>query len=263
MEKVTSADGTHIAFERVGSGPALVLVGGAFCDRTARVSGLPLARELAGQLTVFAYDRRGRGDSSDTPPYSMAREIEDLASVIEAAGGEAHVYGHSSGAILALESALAGLPVRKLALYEPPLVLAGSREPMPTDLPDQLDALIAKGDRTGATALFLTRGVGLPAAVVEQRKQHAAWASLEAVSHTLSYDARLSASPESLVARSQALRPKAALFDGTKSPSWMRGGVDRLQEAVPGVARVSLADQGHDVDPRVLGPKLLDFFLAP
>ena len=259
MEKVKSADGTLIAFERLGSGPALVLVGGAFCDRTARVSGLPLARELAAHLTVFAYDRRGRGDSTDTAPYALERELEDLASVIAASGGRAHVYGHSSGAILALEAALAGMPIQKLALYEPPLVLSGSREPMPVDLAEQLAALTERGDRSAATALFLTRGVGVPAALVEQRKQQPAWASLEAAAHTLSYDARLTADPASIVARAASLRLKTALFAGGRSQPWMRAGVDKLAQVIPGVVHVSLADQAHDVDPRAIAPRLLEF----
>lgn len=263
METATSADGTRIAFERLGSGPPLVLVGGAFCDRKARVSGLPLARELGSGLTVFAYDRRGRGDSTDTPPYATAREIEDLACVLEAAGGTASVYGHSAGAILALEGALAGLPVRQLALYEPPLVLGGLRDPMPPGLPEQLAALTEQGDRTATATLFLTRAVGLPAPIVEQRKQHPMWSSLEAASHTLSYDARLTADPESIIARASALRVPVVLFDGGRSQPWMRAGVESLARAIPGAARVSLPDQAHDVDPRALAPRLLELFGAP
>jgi pimeloyl-ACP methyl ester carboxylesterase len=262
MEKVRSPDGTVIAFERLGSGPPLVLVGGAFCDRTARVSGLPLARELAAQLTVYVYDRRGRGESTDTAPYAVSRELEDLAAVLAATGGKAHVYGHSSGAILSLEAALASGAVSKLALYEPPLVLDGAREPMPPELPDELAALIDRGDRSAATALFLTRGVGLPAALVEQRKQHPAWASLEAASHTLSYDARLTAAPEAIVARAATLRIPTALFDGARSQPWMRAGVVSLARAIPAATHVTLPDQTHDVDPRAIAPQLLEFFLA-
>lgn len=262
MEKVKSADGTLIAFERLGSGPVLVLVGGAFCDRAARVSGLPLARQLAAHLTVFAYDRRGRGDSTDTAPYAVEREVEDLASVISASGGSAHVYGHSSGAILALEAALAGVSMQKLALYEPPLILSGSREPMPVDLAEQLVALTKRGERSAAAALFLTRGVGVPAALVEQRKQQPGWTSLEAASHTLSYDARLTADPASILARAAALRLQSAVFDGGRSQPWMRAGVEKLAQVIPGVAHVTLPDQAHDVDPRVIAPKLLEFILG-
>jgi pimeloyl-ACP methyl ester carboxylesterase len=262
MEKVKSIDGTLIAFERLGSGPALVLVGGAFCDRSARVSGVPLARELAASFTVFAYDRRGRGDSTDTAPYAVARELEDLAAVVAATGGATHVYGHSSGAILALEAALSGIALGKLALYEPPLVLGASREPMPRELPEQLVGLTESGKRSEAVTLFLTRGVGLPAAVVEQRKLQPVWASLEALSHTMSYDARLTADPESIVARAAALETKTVLFEGGRSQPWMRTGVAKLAAAIAGATLVSLPDQAHDVDPRALAPHLLEFLLA-
>jgi pimeloyl-ACP methyl ester carboxylesterase len=260
MESVQSADGTRIAFEKLGSGPPLVLVAGAFCDRRAKVAGLPLARELANELTVFCYDRRGRGDSTDTAPYAVAREIEDLAALLAATGGRANVYGHSSGAVLALEAALGGAPIEKLALYEPPLVLEGLRPPMPAELPQQLASLSEAGKRSEAAALFLTKAVGVPAAVVEQRKLTPAWASLESLAHTTSYEARLTADPESILARATRLTTQTALLDGGKSQAWMRAGVEKLARALPRATRVSLPDQNHDVDPRVLAPQLLDFF---
>ena len=108
IERVKSADGTAIAFERTGKGPPLVLVGGAFCDRSARASGTPLAALLGQRFTVFSYDRRDRGDSEDTPPYAIDREVEDLAALIAEAGGSAFVFGSSSGALLALDGAIAG-----------------------------------------------------------------------------------------------------------------------------------------------------------
>jgi pimeloyl-ACP methyl ester carboxylesterase len=261
MQSVQSADGTRIAFEKLGSGPPLILVAGAFCDRRAKVAGLPLARELASSLTVFCYDRRGRGDSTDTPPYAVARELEDLAALLATAGGAASVYGHSSGAVLALEAALQGLPIQTLALYEPPLVLAGSRAPMPPELPQQLAELCQAGKRSEAVALFLIKGVGVPEAVVEQRRLSPAWASLEALAHTTSYDARLTANPESIVARAAGLRTKTALFDGGRSQPWMRAGIAKLAQALPDASHVLLPDQTHDVDPRALAPKLLELFL--
>src|SRR5690242_19700615 len=124
MEKAQSADGTWIAYEKLGNGPPVILVGGAFCDHRARAAGLPLARLLAKAMTVYCVDRRGRGESGDTPPYAVGREVEDIAALVAVAGGSAYAYGHSSGAILLIECALAGLPIPKLALYEPPLVLA-------------------------------------------------------------------------------------------------------------------------------------------
>src|SRR5919106_5798448 len=116
MNRVTSKDGTSIAYDRLGSGPAVILVGGAFVDRSENA---PLAAELAEGFTVYNYDRRGRGDSGDTLPYAVEREVEDIAAVIEAAGGSAHLYGTSSEAVLAMEAAASGLPIRKLAMWEP------------------------------------------------------------------------------------------------------------------------------------------------
>src|SRR4051812_26726028 len=127
IEHVKSADGTSLAFETMGHGPPLILVGGAFCGRSAKASGTPLAAHLASHFTVRSYDRRGRGDSGDTPPYAVDREIEDLAALIEVGGAPALVYGMSSGAVLALEAATRGLRIAKLALYEPPLILEAER----------------------------------------------------------------------------------------------------------------------------------------
>jgi pimeloyl-ACP methyl ester carboxylesterase len=122
-QRVCSADGTMIAFERAGQGPALILITGGLTDRTVTRS---VAAELAPRFTVYAYDRRGRGSSGDTAPYSAEREVEDLAAVIGAAGGPALVFGHSSGAVLALEAAARGLAITKLAAYEPPYLTGAS-----------------------------------------------------------------------------------------------------------------------------------------
>ena len=260
MDQTRSADGTLIAFEKLGSGPSLILVGGAFCDHRARTAGLPLARALAGSMTVFSYDRRGRGGSGDAPPYAVAREVEDLAALLREAGGSAHVYGHSSGAILAFEAALAGLAVVKLALYEPPIVVSQERAPLPTDLVERLIALIAENKRSEATELFLTRAVGVPEAAVSQMKNAPHWAGLEALAHTLSYDARLAQEPAALLARASKLAMPTLVIAGARSQAWMRFGAEKLADALPAAQRVSLPEQTHDVDPAVLAPHLLEFF---
>jgi pimeloyl-ACP methyl ester carboxylesterase len=260
MEKVKSADGTSIAYERSGSGPPVILVGGAFCDHRAPAAGLPLAAALAPALTVFCYDRRGRGESTDQPSYAIQREVEDLAALIAAAGGSAHLYGHSSGAVLAFEAAAAGLSVPKLALYEPPLVLGEGRAPLPSDLVEQLTELVAAGNRSQAAELFLTRAVGVPAPAVAHIKSGPGWAGLEALAHTLSYDARLTRDAAALLARAPSLRTPALLLDGEQSPAWMRAGVEQLGRALPSARHVSLAGQTHDVSPSALGPVLLEFF---
>jgi pimeloyl-ACP methyl ester carboxylesterase len=261
MDTTQSADGTRIAFEKSGSGPPVIFVGGAFCDHKARSAGTPLAAALRATHSVICFDRRGRGESTDTAPYAVAREVEDMAALIAAAGGSAHVYGHSSGAILAFEAALAGLRIRKLALYEPPLVLAGERALMPDDLEQELVRLVAAGQRSDAAELFLTRAVAVPAAAVASMKNAPFWAGLAALAHTLPYDVRLTSDAAGILARAPNLRTPTVLLDGERSPAWMRHGVAKLAEAIPGARAVSLAGQTHDVDPTVLVPELRNVFV--
>src|SRR5579871_5400919 len=164
MHTVTSADGTTIAYDRTGAGDPVVLVAGAFSYR--RYPGqVKLAELLSARFTVYNYDRRGRGDSGDTPPYAIEREIEDLAAMIGAAGGYAHVWGLSSGAVLALDAAAAGLPICKLAVQEPPLIVDAADRPRPTDLRQHVSELIDAGQRGEAVRYYLTDGMGAPSFV--------------------------------------------------------------------------------------------------
>src|SRR5437763_11255965 len=165
LRKVRSKDGTAIAFDQSGDGPAIILVGGAMSTRSA--SG-PLAALLAPRFTVFAYDRRGRGDSGDTAPYAIEREVDDLDALITAAGGSAFVVGHSSGAALALEAAARGLAITKLALYERPFIVDASRPALRGAYVTQLTALLAPGSRGDAVAYLMTTGVGDPGEVAAQ-----------------------------------------------------------------------------------------------
>ena len=185
MQTLTSADGTTIAYERTGSGPAVVLATGAFNDHT---TGADLAALLAQDHTVVTYDRRARGRSGDTAPYAIQREIEDLAGVIGVAGGSAAVVGYSSGGHLALAAAADGVPITHLALYEAPFALGGLPA-RPADLPGRLTALIAAGRPGDAVALFQTEGVGLPAALVEQLRTSPGWPALVALAQSTVYDA--------------------------------------------------------------------------
>jgi pimeloyl-ACP methyl ester carboxylesterase len=161
MNRVISSDGTTITFDRVGEGPPLILVGGAFCYRASGPNG-PLAAALAEQFTVFTYDRRGRGDSADTGPYAVEGKVEDLEAVIKEAGGSASVYGISSGAALALDAANRGLAINKLALHEAPFVVDDSRPPFPKDYLAQLTEMIAADRQGDAVKLFMRKGVNLP-----------------------------------------------------------------------------------------------------
>ncbi len=157
IERVRSADGTSIAFETTGDGPPLILVGGSFCDRSAPTSGTPLAALLAHRFTVLSYDRRGRGDSEDTAPYAIEREVQDLSALVTAAGGSAFVFGNSSGGLLALDAAARGLTIPKLVLYEPPVILDASRAKYFEALAKQLDQAAAEGRRSEAVELFFTK----------------------------------------------------------------------------------------------------------
>jgi pimeloyl-ACP methyl ester carboxylesterase len=260
MQKARSADGTEIAFEVIGRGPPLVLLGGAFCDHRARTAGKPLALELAESYAVFCVDRRGRGQSTDAAPYAVEREVEDVAALIAVAGGSARVYGHSSGAVLAFEAAAAGLAIEKLALYEPPIVLGELRELPGTDFAARLEALTTEGKRSEACELFLTKAVAMPSQVVERMKAAPVWANLQVLAHTLSYDARLTADAGAILTRAASVRNPSLLIDGRKSAPWMRGGVERLAHALPNARHVSLPDQDHDVSAKVLAPALRDFF---
>ena len=186
MYTTTSADGTTIAYDRDGSGPPIIMVVGAFNTRATTV---PLAAALADTFTVLNYDRRGRGDSGDTPPYSVQREIEDIAALIAEAGGSAALFGYSSGATLALKAAADGLPITKLALYDPPFVVDDSRPLLPASFAEQLAKLIAAGRRGDAVELYQQVAVGIPQEVVAGMRQAPFRPGLEAIAHTLVYDA--------------------------------------------------------------------------
>ena len=187
MENVTSRDGTTIAFDRTGEGPPVVLVTGGSVDR---MSNAPLAQELASDFTVLNYDRRGRGPSGDTPPYAIEREVEDIEAMLETAGGSANLYGTSSGAALALRAASEGLPLVKLALWEPPFILDENARP-PKDQVEQYETMIAEGRRGDAAEYFMTKVVGMPPEFAAQARTEPWWPNQEALAHTLAYDARI------------------------------------------------------------------------
>lgn len=188
MKKATSRDGTPIAFDQLGKGPVLILVSGATGVRSHPIF-MQLAELLSKHFTVLNYDRRGRGDSGDTVPYAVEREVEDIEALIDGAGGSAFVYGISSGAVLALEAA-SRLPskVKKLALYEPPFILDDSRPPLPRDYVAQLNVAIAAGKRGEAVEIFMTQAVGIPEDYLAPMREDPSWAETEAVAHTIAYD---------------------------------------------------------------------------
>ncbi|MEQ1771303.1 MAG: alpha/beta hydrolase [Devosia sp.] len=187
MASVTSKDGTTIGYTKTGSGPVLIVVAGATQFRAFDPSMAVLADLLAPRHTVITYDRRGRGESSDTQPFAPAREIEDIAALIEAAGGRASIIGYSSGSVLALEAAVAGLPVDNVIMYEPPFVLPGTGFPPPADYLQSLNRMVAAGDRDGPPAYFL-QSLGMPPEAIDGMKQSPMWPVMQGIGRTIAYD---------------------------------------------------------------------------
>jgi pimeloyl-ACP methyl ester carboxylesterase len=263
MNTVTSSDGTTIAFDRSGEGPPLVLVGGALSDRGAAGS---LAEALAPSFTVYAYDRRGRGDSGDTAPYTVAREVADLEAVVAEAGGSAFVFGHSSGAALALEAVAHDLPVTKLALYEPPFIVDDGHAPLPDDYVERLTELSSSGRRGDAVEFFLTSGPGVPAEVIAGMRAEPFWPAMEAMAHTLAYDGEVMG--DTMAGRPlppdrwASVTMPTLVMDGDQSPEWARNSVAALAEVLPNAERRSLAGQDHGAASQVLSPVLVEFFLG-
>jgi len=259
--RVVSKDGTRIAFDRVGEGPAVILIVGALCSR-ALGPAVKLAPLLAGQFTVFTYDRRGRGESVESSPYAVEREIEDLAALIEEAGGSACVFGHSSGAVLALRAAAHGLAIEKLALYEAPLIVDRSRASTENDWA-QIDAFVAEGRRGEALKVFL-KSVGVPGFAIALMRWLPVWGKISAVAHTLPHDGALvrefqRGEPLPASAWGSVAIPALAI-DGGKSPPWMQNGSRALAAALRGAQYRTLEGQTHDVSAKVLAPVLSEFF---
>jgi pimeloyl-ACP methyl ester carboxylesterase len=256
MDTVTSRDGTTIAFDRMGDGPSVILVCGGSTDRMANAR---LGALLAPDFTVLNYDRRGRGDSGDTAPYAVEREVEDIEAMVEAAGGSAFLFGTSSGAVLALEAAASGLPITRLALWEPPFVLDESRRP-PADQVERYDEMIAEGRRGDAVEYFMAKVVGMPAEFVAGARSQPWWAATEALAHTLAYDARIMGDYSLPTERAASVKAPTLVIAGGADFQWMRETAQALAAALPdGQVRI-LEGQGHDVDPAVLAPALKEFF---
>jgi pimeloyl-ACP methyl ester carboxylesterase len=253
MPVVTSADGTTIAYERGGSGPALILVDGALCYRAAGPMR-PLAALLRDSFTVYTYDRRGRGESSDTPPYAAGREVEDLRALIEAAGGEAFVYAMSSGGALALAAApwTAGL-----ALYEPPFMGEIEDGTRVKEYTERLGALLGAGRRGDAVALFMTN-VGIPEQVVAGIRAQPSWAALEAIAPTLAYDDELLAGGR--VPRDLTITVPTLVMTGDAGPQGLQLAAKATADAFATAELRTLEDQTHDVAADVLAPVLVEFF---
>ena len=262
MTLVRSKDGTSIAYDRSGTGPAVILVDGALCSREFGPSA-KLARLLARHFTVFAYDRRGRGQSGDTLPYSPARELEDIAALIEAAGGSASLVGLSSGGALSLHAAADGLAVDRVVAYEPPYVDdAGQRDGAVHE--GRLRDLVASGDRGGAVMYFMKDMVGAPApVVVVMRLMRWIWRRLEAVAHTLPNDAAVMTAFRIPRERYAAIGRPALVMNGAKTDPRLKNAARAIAGVIPGAQYRELAGQTHNVKPAALAAAVVDFLAAP
>jgi len=260
-----SRDGTLIAYDRSGRGPAVVIVDGTFGSRSFGPN-VKLPAKLAVHHTVFHYDRRGRGDSGDTRPYAVAREVEDLEAVIDAAGGQACVYGISSGAVLAVDAARR-LPdkITKLAIYEPPCVVDDSRAPWPPHYLDQVTRLVASGRRGEAVKLWMRQAAALPAPLIALTRVLPAWGRLCAAAETIVQDGQVMAGTGAgspLPAERFRVEVPTLVIDGAKSPLWLHHSADAFAALLPNAQRQTLAGQTHFVKPAAIAPALTQFFAA-
>lgn len=259
MATVTSLDGTKIGYDARGNGPAVILIDGALGYRGFG-SSQQLAELLAPTLTVITYDRRGRGESGDTLPYTLEREIQDIEALVGAAGGSASLYGISSGACLGLEAAIElGAKIEKLAMYEPPYDSEASAASEWRSYRERLDALIAEGRSGDAVELFMTF-VGTPAEMIIGMRQSPVWAQLEAVAHTLPYDAAAMGDDRSVpTERAATVAVPALVMNGSLAAPFMSATAKELASAIPNARHVTLEGQRHDVGSDALAPVLAQF----
>ena len=261
MNAVTSRDGTKIAYDKQGAGPAVILVAGALCARLSW-SGPPLSKHLASRFTVFNYDRRGRGDSGDTLPYAVKREIDDIEALIDEAGGTAYLYGHSSGAGLILEAAVELVDkVKKLALYEAPYNNDPKAQSAWNKYLKELGPLLAEGHRGDAVALFM-KYLGQSDAQIEGMRHAPMWAMLEAIAPTLAYDhtALMGQHASVFAERAAHVRAPALVMSGSATYPFMLETARTLSQAIPHAQLRILEGQSHDVNVEVLAPVLAEFF---
>jgi pimeloyl-ACP methyl ester carboxylesterase len=260
MQYVTSKDGTRIAYEQSGQGPALVMVCGVLGDHHQHAG---LARLLASHFTVYNIDRRGHGESGMTEPYAAQREIEDIDALITEAGGSAFVYGSSGPGVLCMYAAAAGLSpkMKKLAVWEPPYILEGTRPPVPQDYLEQLTQMLREGRRGDMIEFFLTKAVGMPIEFVAPMRQSPFWAAQEAFAPTLVYDAILMGNGNFKLPKERLAKVTAPtlVIDGGATP-WLSQAADAVAQVLPNAQRSTIAGQPHNVADEAMAPILLEYF---
>ena len=255
VRTVTSKDGTRIAFDRIGEGPPVIFVGGALNDRTFPPL-VELAERLAPRFTAYNYDRRGRGQSGDTSPYEVAREVEDLQALIAEVGGRASVYGLSSGAVLALEAAARGAPIDRLALFEPPLDVEGGGTSEGETA--QLAELVAAGRRGQAVELFLS-GI-LPAEVIAEMKRSPMWSEYESMAPTLVYEGLITGDRSLVNDRLRSVTIPAVVITGSDSDPYLRKAVEAVVDALPQGELLTVPGAHHSVSAEDLASVLVEIF---
>lgn len=264
MNRVTSEDGTSIAYERMGSGPAVILVGGGLDDGAENA---PLAPELAKRYTAYNYARRGRGASGDTLPYAVEREIEDIEALMAEAGGSAHLYGVSSGGALALQAAAAGIAIDKLAVYEVPYNMSDDWPQRWREYVDRLGRALAEGRRGYALELFMRLG-GSSEEEIAGAKDSPFWPGMEAIAPTLAYDAACLGNGQPATAHFAKITQPTLVATGVGArlpgaPSWVLAldqAADAIAASIPHGERQIIEGQSHVADPKVLASVLDRFF---
>lgn len=267
-DTVLSADGTRIAFDVQGSDshPVLLRVDGAATHRAMDSGRAEFVRRLADRYRVVSYDRRGRGGSGDRGTYAVEREIEDVAALMDRFGGRGFVVGLSSGAVLALRCAAAGLPIDGIACYEPPFVLSPDRAPVAADYVQRLRSEIDSGRPGNAMQLFMTEAVGMPASMVDGMVGQPFWPALEPLAPTLVYDAHVMG--ETMRGRPEAIdvfsdvSVATLVMNGSASEPWLRKAAALLAELLPNATAIELPEQTHDVDPAVLADTIGAYFCS-
>jgi pimeloyl-ACP methyl ester carboxylesterase len=261
MQHVTSKDGTIIAYEQSGQGPALVIVGCVLDDHTQQAG---LAHLLSEHFTVYNFDRRGHGESGDHPPYAVEREVEDIAAILDAAGGSAFVYGTSGSGILTMEAAARGLApnMKKLAVWEPPYIVDDSRPPVPQDYMQQMRQMLQEGRRGDMIKYFFAKGIGMPADFVEMMPQFPGWANQKALAHTLISSGIFMGDDHFMQLPKERLATctvETLVIDGG-TWQWISHASDAVAATLPNARRFTIAGQPHNVADEAMAPVLVEYF---
>lgn len=261
MQKVTSKDGTIITYDRIGKGPTIILVDGALQYRAFDQGTVQLANLLKDHFTVYYYDRRGRGDSTDTQPYAIEREIEDIEALINIAGGCTFIFGISSGGALAMEATIKlDNKIRKLAVYEVPYNSDENARQAWKEYRQRLNELLNAGNKKDALALFMML-TGMPADQVPEMHKHPMWPMLEAVAHTLAYDAAILGEDASVpLERAARIAVPTLIMAGEASYPFMHTTAKALANAIPNAQHLTLKGQTHEVAAEAIAPVLIGFF---